>query len=114
MNPLYPEGKLVRDRIPGIIRERGDDTGVVLYVASGEEVVERLRTKLAEEVLEFLSAETFKASIQELGDVVDVVDELLLRLGVDQVAFNAMRVQKAAARGGFSEGHVWVRGEGSS
>lgn len=109
MNPLYPQGKLVRDGIPAILRQRGEQA--VFYVAEGEEVTERLRTKLVEEVLEFLAADTFRAMCQELGDVFDVLDELLSRFGVSPDAFDAMRTQKVAAYGAFSGGHVMVLSE---
>jgi len=107
---LYPKGKLIRDGIPAIIRERGED-GAVLYRATNDEVVLRLKAKLVEEALEAQSAETTEEIAQEVGDIMDVAEELLIRLGVDPTIFKLMRAQKVATYGAFDEGHVFVRSD---
>ncbi|MFE7271919.1 nucleoside triphosphate pyrophosphohydrolase [Streptomyces sp. NPDC057623] len=54
MNRQGEQGKLVRDRIPQIIREGGAEP--VTYVAGPEDYRSRLRDKLREEVAEFLDS----------------------------------------------------------
>lgn len=49
------DGKLVRDRIPDIIRANGEEP--ITYQADPAEYRRRLRDKLLEEVDEFLTAD---------------------------------------------------------
>ncbi|MFF3691071.1 nucleoside triphosphate pyrophosphohydrolase [Streptomyces sp. NPDC002187] len=69
MEPYSRHGKLVRDRIPQIIREDGAEP--VTYTAGREEYRGRLRDKLGEEVAEFLEADEDSAP-EELADVLEV------------------------------------------
>jgi hypothetical protein len=50
------QGKLVRDKIPQIIRSKGLEP--VIYTASSEEYDTRLRDKLREEVEEFIASDS--------------------------------------------------------
>ncbi|MGI5441437.1 nucleoside triphosphate pyrophosphohydrolase [Streptomyces shenzhenensis] len=98
-------GKLVRDRIPQIIREDGAEP--VTYVAGPEDYRSRLRDKLGEEVAEFLEADDAKAP-EELADVLEVVHALAADLGVDAGQLEKIREAKASERGGFAERIVWT------
>ncbi|MET9079992.1 nucleoside triphosphate pyrophosphohydrolase [Streptomyces sp. NPDC004232] len=79
MKPFSRHGKLVRDRIPQIIREDGAEP--VTYTAGREEYRSRLRDKLGEEVAEFLESDEDSAP-EELADVLEVVRALAADLGV--------------------------------
>ncbi|MFB6808821.1 nucleoside triphosphate pyrophosphohydrolase [Streptomyces sp. NPDC056387] len=102
---VLTKGKLVRDRIPQIIRADGLDPEV--YVADPAEYRQRLRAKLAEEVAEYMEADETHAP-EELADVLEVVFALAADLGVDGAQLEGIRASKAEQRGGFSERIVWT------
>ncbi|MGW1280895.1 pyrophosphohydrolase domain-containing protein [Streptomyces tsukubensis] len=97
-------GKLVRDRIPQIIRE--DGAVPVTCTAGPEEYRDRLRDKLGEEVAEFLEADDAKAP-EELADILEVVHALAADLGIDADQLKKIREDKASERGGFTERIIW-------
>ena len=105
VNRKGESGKLVRDRIPQIIREDGAEP--VTYIAGPEEYRNRLRDKLGEEVAEFLEADDAKAP-EELADVLEVVHALAAVLGVDVGQLEKIREVKASERGGFADRIVWT------
>ncbi|MGA6160847.1 phosphoribosyl-ATP pyrophosphohydrolase [Stenotrophomonas sp. NPDC087984] len=97
--------KLVRDRIPEIIRSSGAEP--VTYIASRGEYRRRLRDKLGEEVGEFLAADETEAP-EELADVLEVVQALATELGIGPVQLEKIRAAKARERGGFAERIIWA------
>jgi len=98
-------GKLVRDRIPQIIR--GDGAEPVTYTAGPEEYRGRLRDKLGEEVAEFLASDE-RSAPEELADVLEVVRALAADLGLDADQLEKIREAKASERGGFADRTVWT------
>jgi len=102
---MSADAKLVRDRIPEIIRATGAEP--ITYRAEPDEYRLRLREKLAEEVGEFLAADDENA-IEELADVLEVVYALAAELGTDQAQLERVREDKASQRGGFVERIVWT------
>ncbi|WP_329125078.1 nucleoside triphosphate pyrophosphohydrolase [Streptomyces sp. NBC_01353] len=105
MDTYSRQGKLVRDRIPQIIRENGAEP--VIYIAGRDEYRSRLRDKLGEEVAEFLEADEDSAP-EELADVLEVVRALAVDLGVDADHLEKIRDGKAGERGGFADRIVWT------
>lgn len=99
------EGKLVRDRIPEIIRKAGLEP--VVYTADQTEYGHRLREKLGEEVAEFLAADREEAK-EELADVLQVVQALAADLGVSAAELERIRATKASERGSFDGRIIWV------
>ncbi|MER8119086.1 nucleoside triphosphate pyrophosphohydrolase [Streptomyces sp. NPDC094031] len=98
-------GKLVRDRIPQMIRDGGAEP--VIHIASPDEYRAQLRDRLLEKVAEFLDAD--EASYAEtLSDVREVVFALAADLGVDANQLEEIRAAKAADRGGFDERIIWM------
>lgn len=93
--------KLVRDKIPQVIRDAGAEP--VVRVADAEEYRILLRAKLVEEVEEFLASEDPK----ELADVLEVLLALADDLGVDRDGLEKLRMVKASERGGFADRVVW-------
>ena len=104
--------KLVRDRIPAIIRARG--ARCETRVLSGAEYGEALRTKLREEVEEYLQS----GSLEELADICEVVRALAEFGGHGQAEMEAARARKEIERGAFGEriflGRTWEPGEKDS
>jgi predicted house-cleaning noncanonical NTP pyrophosphatase (MazG superfamily) len=96
------QGKLVRDKIPQIIRSKGEEP--IVYVADAEEYGARLRDKLAEEVAEFLASDD---DPEELADILEVLYALAEQVGTDRQQLEKLRAAKAEARGGFVDQIIW-------
>ncbi len=92
--------KLVRDKIPDIIRSKGEEP--VTRIADELEYDQKLREKLVEEVEEFLRDN----NTAELADILEVVYALAGRLGTSREEVEQLRKQKAEERGGFEEGII--------
>lgn len=89
--------KLVRDKIPEIIRTKG--TEPIIHVASEREYWLKLKEKLLEEVGEFNEAE----SQEEMADVLEVIDAILEFKGFKKEDIEALKNKKAEERGGFKD-----------
>jgi predicted house-cleaning noncanonical NTP pyrophosphatase (MazG superfamily) len=97
--------KLVRDKIPEIIRKNGAIP--FTHVASDEEYLRRLEDKLEEEVGEFLSS----SDVGELADILEVVYALCDFHGFDKDKLESIRRDKVVSRGGFNNRIVLDRTE---
>lgn len=89
--------KAVRDRIPAIIRDRGQSCRV--EVLTPERWRHELGCKLREEVTEYLES----GDLEELADIVEVVHGLVAASGVTLEAFEHLRLTKRSMRGGFED-----------
>ncbi|MFB6719231.1 hypothetical protein ACFCV3_03685 [Kribbella sp. NPDC056345] len=97
--------KLVRDRIPEIIRSHGEDP--TYYTADPAEYRNRLRTKLTEEVTEFLAA-TDDDAPDELADILEVVYALAADLNLTEPQLDKIRHDKATTKGAFADRIIWT------
>ena len=95
-------GKLVRDKIPQLIRSTGAEPSI--RIARPAEYSRLLRDKLAEEVLEFLGSDD---DLSELADVLEVVLALTRDLGYSPGHLEQLRIRKAAERGSFTSRYIW-------
>lgn len=99
MRKLYD--KLVRDRIPEIIRGTGKKCGTERL--EDDTVFRRaLRDKLVEEATEATNAADADLAT-ELADVLGVVDALIDTYGLSHDAVRALQQECRAMRGGFSQ-----------
>jgi predicted house-cleaning noncanonical NTP pyrophosphatase (MazG superfamily) len=96
------QGKLVRDKIPQIIRSTGLEP--VIYTAGAEEYAARLRDKLREEVEEFIASD---GDPEELADILEVLYALAGRAGIGPQQLERLRAAKAEDRGGFDDRLIW-------
>lgn len=92
--------KLVRDRIPEIIKADGKECDV--EIVEGNKKYELLEKKLMEEVNEFLEDK----NLEELADVMEVLFGLADSLGFSEEELVRKRNEKKEERGGFKEGIV--------
>lgn len=92
--------KLVRDKVPDMIREQGGNPKV--RVASKDELDVLLREKIVEEAQEFL----FSGDSEELVDIQEAIDALIKLRNADPALLELQRHTKLIARGGFNEGYV--------
>lgn len=99
--------KLVRDRIPDVIRSNGEFVETFRVEAEGR--VDLLRRKLVEEALELLRARSKLESAEEIADVEEVLSVLRSLLGISRDQIREIRHRKNAERGSFNEGVVLVR-----
>lgn len=89
--------KLVRDRIPEIIKKKGQIP--VTRILDENEYVEGLIDKLCEEVDEFDE----DRNAEELADIIEVLMALASALGISQQDLKKVRSKKAVARGSFKK-----------
>ncbi len=101
---LTSNGKLIRDKVPQLIRARGGEP--IVRTANAAEYRELLRAKLTEEVGEVLAADDADAP-EELADVLEVVLALAADLGLNASQLEELRMAKAAKRGDFANRIVW-------
>ena len=92
-------GKLVRDRIPEIMRQQGKVP--VIEQISGERLRLALKDKLVEEAEELRQADDIT---EELADVQEVIEALIEAYGLDRERIEAVKINKRLVRGDFSEG----------
>jgi predicted house-cleaning noncanonical NTP pyrophosphatase (MazG superfamily) len=92
--------KLVRDKIPEMIREKGGNPKV--RVAGPDELDVLLREKIVEEAKEFL----YSGDTEELVDIQEAIDALLALRKADPALIEIQRHSKLLARGGFTKGYV--------
>ena len=89
--------KLVRDRIPEIIRESGKNcTTSVLEMA---DYITMLDAKLNEELLEYQESK----SMEELADLLEVIRAVAVARGSSMEELEVIRRDKAAKHGGFEK-----------
>ena len=88
--------KLVRDKIPQIIKEKGENP--ITRVLSDEEFLVELYKKLQEEVQEFGEDQ----SMEELADILEVIHGILFAKKKTFIALDELRKEKVEKRGGFS------------
>lgn len=93
--------KLVRDRVPDIIRKSGREPDVERV--SGEWLRLALKDKLVEEACELRASEDV---YEELADVLEVVDAIAEYWGIDRQKLENIKKEKLDRAGGFKEGYV--------
>lgn len=93
--------KLVRDRIPDIIREKG---GIpeIRTLPEGE-YLQALKEKFKEELAEYLAAETPEARLEEMADIFEVITALNEAEGRDIEQVIVVQKKKREERGAFEE-----------
>jgi predicted house-cleaning noncanonical NTP pyrophosphatase (MazG superfamily) len=102
--------KLVRDRIPEIIRISGKSFNT--RQLSNEDYIKELKNKAVEELNEFINSETKQEAGEELGDLLEVMHSLAEYNGYSLSDIEEIRKQKAKARGGFKNRIYLVDVEG--
>lgn len=98
-------GKLVRDRIPEIIRKDGKNP--IIEVLSNEEYLEELDKKLNEEVAEYQADK----SMEEMADILEVLFAICEARGHSVEELMEVRESKREKRGGFKDRVYWVENE---
>ena len=95
MTKVY--NKLVRDRIPEIIKSSGAECKTIIL--SDEEYLKMIDKKLDEELAEYHKDE----SIEELADLLEVIYAAAAARGYTVDELEAIRAEKKKKRGGFEK-----------
>jgi predicted house-cleaning noncanonical NTP pyrophosphatase (MazG superfamily) len=98
---LIVYNKLVRDRIPEIIKSSGKSCKI--RILHEDEYVRKLRKKAFEELEEYMSAKDDETAIEELADVLEIIHALAEYHGAPIEKVEKVRTQKAEKRRGFKE-----------
>ena len=99
MSNRTEHNKLVRDKIPEIIHNSGDQCETTTL--SSLDYIEALRNKLVEEAKEVAIANPEELA-QELADVMEVIDALMTATGIEPEKVREIQEQKQSQRGGFN------------
>lgn len=94
-------GKLVRDRIPFIIRKNGEVP--VCRTLTPPEALDALRHKLVEESQEVCEADSRDALLTELADLQEVLEATLEEARFSRHELRARQDARREERGGFRE-----------
>ena len=99
--------KLVRDKIPDIIRDSGNQYEISTLI--DDEYIEALRQKLVEEAKEVATCGADPCGIadnnklaEELADVMEVIDALMTATGIELETVKEIQKQKRSQRGRFN------------
>ena len=98
-------GKLVRDKIPEIIKNDGKTP--IIEILSDEDYLKELDKKLNEEVEEYQADK----SIEEMADVLEVLFAICEARGHSIEELMQAREGKREKRGGFEDRIYWVGNE---
>lgn len=91
--------KLVRDQIPEIIKNSGNQCETTIL--SDHEYQKALRQKLIEEATEAATASP-EELVQELADLYEVIDALIAATEIDKATILSQQRKRREERGGFS------------
>jgi predicted house-cleaning noncanonical NTP pyrophosphatase (MazG superfamily) len=89
--------KAIRDKIPEIIKNSGNDCNVKKL--SDEEFLAKLEEKLQEEVQEYKESK----SPEELADILEVIFRVAELKGMTKNQLEQLRERKSQERGGFKD-----------
>lgn len=96
-------GRVVRDRIPELVREAGHD--VAFREVAGDERPRFLKQKVAAEAQELLRADAGSEK-EEIADVLEALEAFILSRGVDRDDLKRIKEAKRKRRGGFAKVYV--------
>lgn len=93
--------KLVRDRIPEIIKSSGKKCST--RTLNDDEYITELRKKSFEELQEYVETTNRADAIEELADLLEIMHALAEYHGSNIEEVEKVRQEKAGKRGGFKE-----------
>ncbi len=89
--------KLVRDKIPEIIKKKGEKCKT--HIANAKEYWGKLKEKLQEEIKEFGGNET----VEEMADILEIIDAMCSYKKFSKRKLESVKKQKAKERGRFKK-----------
>ena len=101
MKKIVKYNKLIRDRIPEIIKEAGWKSTVKKL--KKVDFLRTLKKKVSEEARELIRAKDKKGIINEIVDIQELIDALTLEIGLSKPKIKKLQVTKRKKRGGFKK-----------
>ena len=101
MRKIVKHNKLIRDRIPKIIKEAGWKP-TIRKLKKGE-FSRALKKKFSEEARELTRAKDKKEIINEIVDIQELIDILVSELGSSKSKVKKLQAVKRKKRGGFKK-----------
>jgi len=89
--------KLVRDKIPDIIKHRGKEYRI--HISKEEGYIKELKNKVIEEIEEFLE----NPIEEEMGDILEALEGFIDFYGLDKNLIEKVKLEKKNSRGGFKK-----------
>ena len=89
--------KLVRDKIPEYIKEKGETP--ITHIADETEYWQKLKEKLIEEIDEFNKNE----NAEEFADILEVIDAIAEYKKFDRKKIEKIKTEKAEEKGKFKK-----------
>jgi len=93
--------KLVRDKVPGIIRKNGAKP--IIRIADEEEYVHALKHKILEEAGQLTKAKGENSELEEIIDIMEAVNAYIKHKKVSVQNAEKMRKYKLSKKGGFDK-----------
>lgn len=100
-NTMKVYNKLIRDRIPEIIKKDGNTADIIIL--SKEEFKQAIKEKLIEEATEVLNAHNRDEVLNELADLQEVMDTIKEMYNINTLEINTIQAVKALHRGKFEK-----------
>lgn len=98
---IKEHNKLVRDKIPEKIEKNGEYANTRILSSNEYEIL--LFEKLIEEAEEVISAKNQNELIEELGDLLEVVNQIVKYKNIDPKKIEKKRLEKKKKLGGFEK-----------
>ena len=98
--------KLVRDNIPEMTKDEGGYTK--FKILSNEEFLTEITKKIVEEAQEVVDAKDKQEMTTEIGDVLEIIEEIIKVSGLDKQEIEKSRIAKRQERSGFDK-HIFLK-----
>jgi predicted house-cleaning noncanonical NTP pyrophosphatase (MazG superfamily) len=98
--------KLVRDKIPDLIKKNGESCKV--EILEQEAFIVALKKKLQEEVDEYLTSQHEEEAIEELADILEIIHSLAQTHHQTMNEVEKVRQIKYKERGGFNKKYYLI------
>ena len=101
MKKAIKYNKLIRDKIPEIIKDAGLTPSV--KVLNKKEYLKEIKKKFIEEVKELVEAKTKKEVVNEIIDIQELIDTLVYEIDLTKSELKKQQKIKNKKRGGFKK-----------
>jgi predicted house-cleaning noncanonical NTP pyrophosphatase (MazG superfamily) len=101
MKKVVKYNKLIRDKIPEIIRKAGWIP--TIRVLKKSELLGAIKKKVSEEARELMQAKDKEGIIDEIIDIQELLDVLSLEIKLTKTEINKFQKAKRGKRGGFKK-----------